>query len=326
MELLTLIIAICFVQVWGRQNPLHRDGWFYRWVAFAYPKIKNISGNSAEENSISLSSSEHTELEESRLDESFKEQSDDFSSGAGKGDQDDYSLLATLIVVGGPVLIAGLIAWTLYEFSYWLLLPYSVCIVLYSFGRGEFTETVGEYVKASYVEDWACAVEKAEALGLSCDSILSEDWSTLHRRVFSQAAYSGFERSFAVVFWFLLFGPLFALFYRLLYLYLKSRPNDAVAEHILWAVEWPAVRLLGLTFALTGNFVGCFGVLKNAFFDFTETAKHHLTYFALGSFSSDDTLDIAQDINRKEVSLLTKLYQRTMWFWLVAIAVIELFL
>jgi AmpE protein len=78
--------------------------------------------------------------------------------------------------------------------------------------------------------------------------------------------YAGFERWFAVVFWFFLLGPAAALFYRILQL-LARLPNGPAAERALllrWLewIEWLPARLLGLAFAVAGNFVGCVRVWR----------------------------------------------------------------
>lgn len=81
----------------------------------------------------------------------------------------------------------------------------------------------------------------------------------------SQALYCGFERMFAVLFWFVLAGPALALAYRLAFLYrhrvvevdnsVAADKNVAVAlsDQLLALFEWLPARALGISFAVICN-------------------------------------------------------------------------
>lgn len=276
MDLLTLIIAISFVQIWGAENPLHKDGWFYQWSDWV-----------------------HGRLESSAL--------------------KDYVWLGAVLV---PVACVGLLAAGVGVVSAWLLLPISVIVMLYSLGRGEFTNIVSEYTKACYVEDWPSAMERAQRLGVHTDGVDNGDWPALHEHVLTEAGYRGFERSFVIIFWFLVAGPIVALLYRLLFLYCQQRPSADLPAKCLWALEWPVTRLLGLSFAFTGNFVGCYSRLKECLVCFKRSSQEVLTQSILGALSVDESLTQSCEVTRKELGLLSRLYKRTLWFWLASAALI----
>lgn len=274
MELFIIVIAILFVQVWGAENPLHKDGWFLSWLA--------------------------------RVEVYFSASSAAF-------------FILTVVL---PSLILGVLLYMISLQSYWPIVPVGVLILLYSLGRGEFSEIVAEYTQACYKEDWESGISRAGGLGVNVEGIARDDWVTLHQHVLEEAAYRGFERMFAVLFWFLVLGPVGALLYRLTFLFSAAKPDNAVANKFLWLIEWPAVRVLGLSFAMTGNFVGCIRRWRESVLCITRPTQMTIGQSVLGALSVDDDTTQSCDITRKELSLMDKLYRRTLWFWLGVSAII----
>lgn len=332
MELLVVVIALAFIQIWGARNPLHNDSWFYRWLRF--------SDSSAAKNIC-------------------------------------RSKYGVLLCVGVPVAIFWLAVVVLIGQSVWILLPVSVAVLLYSFGRGEFSEIVREYTQACYIDDWPSSIQRAENIGVNTQNIDENDWLTLHQCVLDEAAYRGFERMFAVLFWFFLLGPVAALAYRLLFVFVHSyqanetsslskdevtdvagaqrekssleadetlcdvdgstpEPNqdenesdisseserDTFAKKCLWVLEWPAIRLLSLTFALTGNFAASAQQWSEGFMASTKSTKQVASRSVMGALSISDELDKTCEVTRKELCLLARLFTRTLWLWLGLVAVL----
>ena len=277
MDLFVIVLALAFVQIWGAKSPLHRDGWFVRWMAC-------ISQKQAR----------------------------------------SHPLITFLVSLLPPCLVLVLVIVLLSHITQWLVLPVFIFVLLYSLGRGEFTEIVREYTQACYVEDWPSAIERARPLGIPVDDLANDDWSTLHRYVLEEASYRGFERMFAVIFWFFLLGPVAAFCYRLTFLFCEKNPGNTYSSKFLWAIEWPAVRLLGLSFALTGNFVGCFQRWKESLWCEQRTSRNVLSELVFGALTVNDSLNQTYEVTRKELSLISKLYTRTLWFWLGMVSIILL--
>ena len=278
MDLFIIIIAIAFVQVWGAENPLHKDEWFNRWTRFIHKSHKI------------------------------------------------YTTTFFALAVGLPsfLLLVGVLL--LQYYSNWIMLPLGVILLLYSFGRGEFSGIVNEYTKACSIEDWESGLKRASRLGVHTDNLLENDWNALHEKVLDEAGYRGFERMFAVLFWFFVAGPVGAVIYRLLCLFNQHYPNENdLAKKALWLAEWPAVRILGLSFALTGNFVGCYRHWKECVLCPRRTTVQILSPMILGALSVDDDTVQTCDVTRKELDLLERLYTRTLWFWIAAASIIILF-
>lgn len=232
-----------------------------------------------------------------------------------------------LAAVGSVVLILVIVMYVVLNPETWLVglhLPLAVVILLYSFGRGEFSDVVAEYTSACYVEDWQSSLERAQVLGVQVDQLKANDWPSLHEKVLEEASYRGFERMFAVLFWFVFFGPLGALFYRLLFLYTLQKPEDESSRKLLWALEWLPVRVLGLSFSFTGNFVGCWSRWRETLFCRFSSSRAVLSRVVLGALSLSDDQALTCEITRKELNMISRLYTRTLWFWLAVIAIFSL--
>lgn len=149
------------------------------------------------------------------------------------------------------------------NFLFFLYVP----VLLYSLGRGDFLGDVKNYIEtvergdsvaaSKWVDDQCGHVENDMV------SSAAGDWKNLHTQALKVIGYRGFERTFAVVFWFVLAGAISAsavgaLLYRLSVIYREhTEPNSneaLLAEKWLWIIEYPAVRLMGLTWAFVGNF------------------------------------------------------------------------
>jgi AmpE protein len=207
----------------------------------------------------------------------------------------------------------------------WLWFVLALSVLLYSLGRGEFAVDAHAYTLACRDKAWETAIGKARQQGVDTDTLEQDQWFELNQRMVQAVAYQGFERLFAVLFWFLLFGPAGALLYRLAFIYAKQsaleESDGGVAAHCLWALEWPAVRLLGLSFAVTGNFVGCVNRWKRLFYSVESSSAEVLRESVLGALSADDDLVQSVDCTEREVSALKRLYTRTFWFWVCCLAI-----
>lgn len=234
--------------------------------------------------------------------------------------------LVNFFVIAVPLALIALLIELLLSRSAWLMLPVAVVVLLYSFGRGEFFEIVREYTQACYVEDWESASARAMRFDVNMDNVETDDWATLHRHVFDQACYRGFERMFAVLFWFFILGPIGALMYRLVFIRSHAETEDVLAKRWLWILEWPAARTLGLSFALTGNFSGCIQHWRDCFLCAKRSTVSVLSPMILGALSVSDEMQPDCEVTRKELTMMSKLFQRTLWFWVGVASAITIFL
>ena len=279
MTLLIIIFTIAFIQIWDKDIPVHKDGWFARFIAkLAAHKNRFV--------------------------------------------QRHASVLAIVIIL----LLAHILVSVLSDISSWLLLPFGTLILLYSIGRGEYLSILDTFTQTCGSQDWQASTQQALALDVKLDGIEANDWTELYNRVLEAASYRGFERTFAVLFWFFILGPVGALLYRLLFLVnVRQWHSNVLTAKLLWVVEWPAVRVLGLSFAVTGNFMGCLSRWQQRFLCPSSRTEFILVEAVLGALSVGDEVQASCDVTRTELRLLRGLYVRTLWFWLAVMSLILLF-
>ncbi|MNT13028.1 regulatory protein AmpE [compost metagenome] len=154
-----------------------------------------------------------------------------------------------------PVVVVALLDQVLQPVAYGLLaLPVHLLVLIYSLGRGDVKASLGPFRDAWRRGDEQAAVHVAERdLGVTGD-----DASTLLERVQGHLLWQAYQSFFAVIFWYVLLGPAAALAYRLLALtaeHAHGAPLRERAEQLRHAFDWAPVRILGVSFALVGNFV-----------------------------------------------------------------------
>lgn len=155
-----------------------------------------------------------------------------------------------------PALLVGLVFHGLAPLLWGLVaLLFAITILVYSLGRGELATQADRYLEAWREGDWQAAWRHARQF-VSLENLDETDSpADLHAHACRAVVYQGFERLFAVVFWFMLLGPGGALLYRLASLGGRAgQPSARMDAQILYLLEWLPSRALGLTFALAGNF------------------------------------------------------------------------
>ncbi len=224
MTFLAMIIALSLHQVLRDGNPLQRDAWLGRWDAF-------IAGFS-----------------------------------------DAPALRALLVLLGVSVLLA----WGLDLLDGWLFgLPQMLAtagLLVWSLGREDFHTALERYearlstdasAASAALEDlWMpplmddgvedAADPGAEPGAEAADRPLATDAPRQIDR--QRLAYAGYSRWFAPLFYFVLAGPIAAVAYRMLAILAADKGDTVYLRPLSWA-DWAPARLLGLSFALTGNFI-----------------------------------------------------------------------
>ncbi len=210
-----------------------------------------------------------------------------------------FPLLPMILVFAIPLglLIVATLAVVYFLSANFLFFLY-VPVLLYSLGRGNFITEVKDYIHIAERGDTVAASRWVEEMGGRALDDLSltkvNDWKSLHTQALKVIAYRGFERSFAVIFWFVIAGALGALLYRLSVIYrehtVADTPDAELANKWLWLIELPAVRLMGLTWAFVGNFDSC--PWRESLLDTENTSIHILNNSLRGALSAP--IDIVQ--------------------------------
>lgn len=301
MTLISLLMTWIALRLWGRSSLLQHDSWFFNWVARlqACQRLANTSG------------------------------------------------AVFFVAVAGPLLVFALMSALLVMYiSPLAIILINIPVLLYSFGRTDIAQYLQAYMAAWRRDDSAACAHILTELDAELPAeVLLEDaqsWTQMHQQALRIFAYCGFERMFAVLFWFVLLGGAGALLYRLSSLYLLSLDGRADERHLaakwLWLLEWPAVRLLGLSWALVGNFVGCFTLWREHLFCRHQSSAQMLLFSVQGALGLDAlsvaNMDEPEDssvvctqvgCSGHQLEALQSLLSRALLLWICVVALITLF-
>ncbi|WP_049723601.1 regulatory signaling modulator protein AmpE [Gilvimarinus polysaccharolyticus] len=300
MTFISLVIVLLLVQWWGSGKPLHRDQWFFNGWRLLHRTSKH-SGSSP---------------------------------------------WLCLVAVAVPVIavLAVVIIATVYFSDNWLILL-NIPVLLYSLGRGDFSGSVHNYTDAAHSGDSVKAITVLDVMNLDPDLRCGRnntDWVALNREALRVFTYRGFERMFAVIFWFLLAGAPGALAYRLsvlLWVHLLE-VNDAraaVMTRALTLIEWPAARLLGLSWALVGHFEFCMVRWRNLWMSLRTLTPVFLVSVLLGAMGEEGDWSKRGDTCRPQttariepsyslylVESMPRMFSRALLLWVFAVALVTL--
>ena len=267
--------------------------------------------------------------------------------------------LALALVIPLSVLVLAFLLVHQLAGKQWLFLLY-VPVLLYSLGRGNILTDVQEYIALATRGDTVAAAQLLDRLSAGGSAADVSDWRGLHTEALKVFAYRGFERMFAVLFWFFIAGPFGALLYRLSVLYrdFSDAGTDAAttAGKWLWLLELPSVRLMGVTWAFVGNFETC--PLRKNLLDMHSPSDYVLNECLRGALGAstdcsaaamaqmepaekaemqeemeEETQDIIEDLTGDVITTHSEpaysfalvkssvpLYSRSLLFWICAIA------
>jgi AmpE protein len=218
--------------------------------------------------------------------------------------------------------------------SHWAGIPLfmlELTVLLYSLGRGEFRAPLNAYLTCWQRGDYEAAYQEANRVFVLDAQTPLTSAGDLHTQVRRGILYMAFERWFAVVFWFYFLGPWAALFYRLLHLTLMQHSSDserALIRNWLQWIEWLPARILGLAFAITGNFVACFSAWREHLAGFTPIPQLLVAYTdrALMGITANAVADGTLFPDRAVIELreLDALLARSAIAWLVLFALLQM--
>jgi AmpE protein len=243
------------------------------------------------------------------------------------------SSLRLLLLVGLPVLGVFVVLWLLAPILFGLpVFLLSIALLLYSLGRGDFQILLKLYLNSWQRADLEGAYQHGRGFSTELCETGADNALQLHLSVRKAMFYQGFERWFAVVFWFVLAGPAVALAYRLLFLLanddqLKQQDRDRAAAVLVY-MEWLPVRLLGLAFAVIGNFDSCIASMREHFNSQLLSAEilDKVGMKALPVYLPEGQVDGEQFIKlaAEELSAVQHLLSRSLLVWVCVVAVLQL--
>lgn len=228
-----------------------------------------------------------------------------------------------LWLVGLPLLVVWLLLWQLEIVAYgWLLVPVHLVILLYSLGRNDVGAKLGAFCEA-----WNRGDEEAAYLAAQRDlSLDGGNERQLFERVQTYLLWQSYQSFFAVVFWYVLLGPLAALAYRLLDFVEQQGRSAALREQaaqLRHAFDWLSARVLAVTFAIVGNLATFKRVLAPRLLDWEVPADRLLLRVGLFSVAPVDTVQGEQGTDRLDD--LWALLVRSGLFWYACLGILAIF-
>jgi len=220
-----------------------------------------------------------------------------------------------------------------------------VLLLLYSLGRGDFRAQFEAYAQAWRRGDNPAAISALLQAFDPAEAVEVDSAQQLHALACERILYRGFERMFAVLFWFMLAGPALAIAYRLAFIYRRqivvrdSAVADSVAadnsvavalaDSLLALMEWLPARALGLSFALVAAITDGLRTWISTALSHASSARAYL--YAVGSgvlgldamtsvSAGSDLIDVADD----ELKQIQILLNRCLVLWLVVFALFQL--
>lgn len=172
------------------------------------------------------------------------------------------ALLGLLWIVDGVLL--GLISFCVH-----------VALLLVLFDPRPLRTWVQEYLSHWRAGDYEAAYLFMGERGVDLRLDSSDDLQAVHAQCIRFLLSTSFERLFAVLFWYLVLGPAGALVYYALTQLRRSQAELGIdwLVRLEYVLEWVPARLLGLTFALAGQFETTFKSLRGLALDAGSSAR-----------------------------------------------------
>lgn len=232
--------------------------------------------------------------------------------------------LAFILAISLPVLGLALILVALKSVVYGLLLiPVHLFILIYSLGRGDVRVALGPFRDA-----WRRQDTHAANLAAQRDLLIqSEEPVGLLQAVQGHLLWQGFQGFFAVIFYYIIAGPLAALAYRLLILTSEQVqwPQAAgLTTRLLHILDWLPVRLLSISFALIGNFITVNRALMSDLLCITEPANSLISKTGRAAIEAEN--DALGEKGTTTLDNIWLLLVRSAVLWFTSVALWTLFL
>lgn len=232
-----------------------------------------------------------------------------------------HHFFAFLLALSIPVLSLAIVVGILESAAYgFLLIPVHIAVLLYSLTRGDVRSAIGPFSDA-----WRRQNIPAAHLAAKRDLLIhSEASADLLQAVQGHLLWKGFQGFFAIIFFYLIGGPVAALTYRLLVLTSEQAhwPQAAgTATRALHVLDWLPARLLSMSFALVGNFVTVNNVLIHDLLCINEPANNLLSKTGRAAVEAEDSADALGEKGTHILDNIWLLLIRCAVLWFASLAV-----
>jgi AmpE protein len=200
-------------------------------------------------------------------------------------------------------------------------LLFGLVIFAFSLGPKDLNRQINRYLKAR--EDGDEDAAHAEASGIMQKEPPADPDQQIVE-VMRSILHESNDRFFAVIFWFVLLGPLGALLYRLTSHTMRSTANATLAHaarQFQATLAWAPAHLVAMGFALTGNYEGA----KQEFYSKNKQEDlFDCNYHTLITAGQGALIDCAPGEETACIRSARALVLRTLVVWLAFIAILTL--
>ena len=223
-----------------------------------------------------------------------------------------------------PTLIIAIMLFLLHNIFHGLLLFFiDIAIMLYALGRGDVLQRFG-----SFRDAWRRNDEDGLKIASIRDLSLSEKEIENPKELLFQAQnkllWQSYEGFFAVIFWYMLLGPLIPLFYRLTSIIEETSNNHSLkktASNVRYYLDWLPSRCLIYSFCVVGQFTQCFDVLIKDLFNKKMPAQELIHKAGIAAIDNYDE----QEISSLDILWSLLIRSAILWYALYAIIIIFIF-
>ena len=235
--------------------------------------------------------------------------------------------IGVLITLAIPLIVLALIANFLANISVILSFALAVVVYIYSIGS-DVNSLLSNYVEALESDDEGSVRGIERQLGQEANEDEHDGLAIIHT-----VLVRAHDHIFAVIFWFIVLGPVGALLYSLT-VRMKHSFNDihgayADAVHNLYNVMiWPTARLLAVGFALAGSLVDALEGWREADGNSFDSSEHIIRNSGLGAIQyqkrESQTEQEQQAVYLEHIQEIHTLINRTLIIWLTILGLMTI--
>ncbi len=244
----------------------------------------------------------------------------------GKNDK-----VETLAIVIPAVLLIGIIQFMLQ--GLFINIPafiFGAAVLIYCLGSRNFNQMIEPFIESWEQGDYDAAAYNALVFE-SPEAHDKTDTTTLPEKVVKTLIIGSNEKMFAILFWFMLLGPVGAFAYRCCLIMRDYNNHEcATGDHcnllidkLVFYIDWIPSRITAISFAIAGSFVESFEAWLHIPHTSNNSNHNILLAAGLGSLKMDSSVD-KENYGAEEVRDARDLITRTTYVWLAVIAILTL--
>ncbi len=200
---------------------------------------------------------------------------------------------------------------------------FGIAVLVYCLGPTDLEKQFGEYKEAHDRGDVEEAKDKVSAL---LEDNAPTDQSKATRAMSEKFLIQANQRVFAVLFWFIVLGPIGAVLYRFSVIMKKIGERDdgdlsVLASPAQWfqaLLDWIPARILTLVFVLAGDFNRGFSIWREYFFRDLDSSYLLIKECGLNALAVTKRAKEGPD----EGAHVLEFISRTLWMWMIIYAVV----